>query len=101
MQQLFKQPLALVQLLADVLGWTTLLMAIVVSCLLGITVFVSLMRTYQHSAVLPSTTCGERHQHATGSTAAACQGAGCCGTLMSSHTLMCITALLTGQLAKY
>jgi hypothetical protein len=58
-QQLFKQPLALVQLLADVLGWTTLLMAIVVSCLLGITVFVSLLRTYQHSAVLPSTTCGE------------------------------------------
>jgi hypothetical protein len=48
-----------VQLLADVLGWTTLLMIIVVSCLLGITLIVSLMRTYQHSAVLPSTSCGE------------------------------------------
>lgn len=57
-QQLFKQPLALVQLLGDVLGWTTLLMVIVVSCLLGITVFVSLMRTYQYSARLPSTSCG-------------------------------------------
>jgi hypothetical protein len=64
--QLFKQPLALVQLLADVLGWTTLLMAIVVSCLLGITVFVSLLRTYQHSAVLPSTTCGESYGRPSG-----------------------------------
>ncbi|KAF6257026.1 hypothetical protein COO60DRAFT_1702059 [Scenedesmus sp. NREL 46B-D3] len=56
-EQLFEQPLALVQLLDLVLGWTTLLMVIVVSCLLGITVFVSLLRTYQHSAVLPSASC--------------------------------------------
>eukprot|EP00882_Tetradesmus_deserticola_P017168 GHRQ01018376.1.p2 GENE.GHRQ01018376.1~~GHRQ01018376.1.p2 ORF type:complete len:101 (-),score=24.52 GHRQ01018376.1:395-697(-) len=63
-EQLFRQPLALVQLLSLTLGWTTLLMVIVVSCLLGITLFVSLLRTYQHSAVLPSTRCGEpQHMH--------------------------------------
>jgi hypothetical protein len=90
-QQLFKQPLALVQLLGDVLGWTTLLMAIVVSCLLGITAFVSLLRTYQHSAILPSTTCGESSAPASYQLAAAAyQAAGplgrkCCHSFSSEH----------------
>lgn len=57
--QLFEQPIYIVQQLSIAVGWTTLIGVIVVSCLLGVTMFVSLLRTYQLSARLPITTCGE------------------------------------------
>jgi hypothetical protein len=56
--QLFgDQPIFLVAQLATVVGWTTLIGLIVVSCLLGLTMLVSLQRAYQLSARLPSTSC--------------------------------------------
>lgn len=55
--QLFEQPIYIVQQLSIAVGWTTLIGVIVVSCLLGVTMFVSLLRTYQLSARLPITTC--------------------------------------------
>ncbi|KAF8059173.1 hypothetical protein HT031_005345 [Scenedesmus sp. PABB004] len=55
---LFSQPLVLVDELAASVGWTTLLMVIAVSCLLGVTFFVSLLRTYQYAAAVPDTSCG-------------------------------------------
>jgi UPF0716 family protein affecting phage T7 exclusion len=57
---LFDQPLFIVQQLSNVVGWTTLIGLIVVSCLLGITMLTALLRTYQFSARLPTTTCGEQ-----------------------------------------
>lgn len=56
--QLFDQQIFLVQQLSNVVGWTTLIGLIVVSCLLGVTMLVSLLRTYQFSARMPQTTCG-------------------------------------------
>lgn len=57
--QLFDQPVYIVQQLSNVVGWTTLIGLIVVSCLLGITMLTALLRTYQFSARLPQTSCGE------------------------------------------
>jgi UPF0716 family protein affecting phage T7 exclusion len=57
---LFDQPIYIVQQLSNIVGWTTLIGLIVISCLLGVTMLVSLMRTYQFSARLPHTSCGER-----------------------------------------
>lgn len=54
-------PIPLLQQLADVQGWVRLLMVIAVSCLLGITMAVSLFRTYQYTARLPTTRLGESH----------------------------------------
>lgn len=58
--QLFEQPIYIVQQLSNVVGWTTLIGVIVVSCLLGVTMLVSLLRTYQFTARLPQTSCGEQ-----------------------------------------
>eukprot|EP00879_Flechtneria_rotunda_P017480 GHRR01018327.1.p1 GENE.GHRR01018327.1~~GHRR01018327.1.p1 ORF type:complete len:397 (+),score=97.48 GHRR01018327.1:325-1515(+) len=68
--QVFSTPLKIVQELTNVVGWVTLLMVIIVSCLLGITMFVSLMRTYQRSAQLPTTNCGSPGKLSYGSYAA-------------------------------
>jgi uncharacterized membrane protein len=58
--QLFAdQRIYMVDQLSSIVGWTTLIGVIVVSCMLGLTMFVSLLRTYQLSARLPSTSCGE------------------------------------------
>lgn len=57
--ELFDQPIYIVQQLSNIVGWTTLIGLIVISCLLGVTMLVSLMRTYQSSARLPHTSCGE------------------------------------------
>lgn len=57
--QLFDQPIFIVQQLSNIVGWTTLIGLIVVSCLLGVTMLTALLRTYHFSARLPTTTCGE------------------------------------------
>lgn len=57
--QLFDQPVYIVQQLSTIVGWTTLIGLIVVSCLLGVTMLTALLRTYQFSARLPQTSCGE------------------------------------------
>lgn len=56
--QLFDQPVYIVQQLSTIVGWTTLIGLIVVSCLLGVTMLTALLRTYQFSARMPQTSCG-------------------------------------------
>jgi hypothetical protein len=57
--KLFNQPLYILQHLSNVAGLTRLIMVVTVSCLLGITMGLALLRTYQATAALPSTSYGK------------------------------------------
>lgn len=57
--KLFNQPLYILQQLSNTVGLARLIIVITVSCLLGITMGLGALRSYQATATLPTTLCGE------------------------------------------
>ena len=56
---LFNQEIEIISKLAVVIDWTWLVGIIAVSCVIGICFLLSMLRSFQHAAQLPTTKCSE------------------------------------------